>query len=112
MVVEIVDVDCLMVIRCMGESPRKIHRSGARRKLVKGKLQYVGTVFNGISTEDRAILADRMATLGRERPFVKTKFTTHWLKPKLMCRVNAAEGFGKKYTLQNPVFEARLADTE
>ena len=67
--VETVKMDCL-IIGYMGDSPEKF-TGLVLAALVKGKLQYVGTVFKDISTEDRAILADRMATLGRERPFVK-----------------------------------------
>ena len=106
---EAIKLDCL-IIGYTGESPEKF-TGLVLAALVKGKLQYVGTVFNGIPNEDREILADRMATLGRDRPFVKAKVMANWLKPKLMCRVSA-EGLSKQFILKNPVFESRLADAD
>jgi hypothetical protein len=108
-IVETENKDCL-IIGYIGESPEKF-TGLALATLVKGKLQYVGTVFNGIPKEDRAILADRMATLGRDRSFVKAKVAANWLQPKLMCRINC-QGMTKRNKLKNPAFVSRLADAK
>lgn len=108
-IIETQDLDCL-IIGYIGESPEKF-TGLVLASLVKGKLQYVGTVFNGIPKEDREILADRMATLGRDRPFVKAKVAANWLQPTLMCRINC-EGLTKRNKLKKPAFVSRLADAK
>ncbi len=79
--------------------------------LIKGKLQYVGTVFEGIPDEERKALAKRMKSLKRDRPFVKAKVSAQWLEPFLMCRVTGVS-LSKKNILKKPLFKERLADAK
>lgn len=108
-IVETENMDCL-IIGYIGDSPKEF-TGLVLATLVKGKLKYVGTVFTGIPKEDREILADRMATLGRDRPFVKAKVAANWLQPTLMCRINC-EGLTKRKKMKNPAFVSRLSDAK
>ena len=105
---DLVELDCL-IIGYTGESEEKF--SGlVLAALIRGKLQYVGTVYEGVSPEVRAGLAAEMKSLGRDRSFVRTKTSARWLKPKLMCRVTSSP-LKKGKLLVNPVFKERLTDT-
>ncbi len=104
---ELVQFDCL-VVGYTGESAENFNGL-VLAALVKGRLRYVGTVFEGIPDEQRADLANHMKTLKRKRPFVKTKVDAQWLEPVIMCRITSV-GLNKKNIMKKPVFKERLAD--
>jgi len=106
---ELIQMDCL-IIGYVGENPDEF-KGLVLASLIKGRLQYVGTLFGDIPEEDRKSLVERMKTLHRDRPFVNAKVAAKWLQPVLMCRVRA-EDLSKKNLLSRPVFKERLADAQ
>jgi len=78
--------------------------------VVEGQLRFVGKVpANGIPSEVRRVLLQRMARLKQARPFVKTSYSATWLKPALMCRV-AFVDWTREKRLRKPQFRELLAE--
>jgi hypothetical protein len=102
-----VTVDCLIV----GYEPdgERDFRSLILATEVDGKLTCVGVVSAGIPQEARDELNSRMRKLKRTEPFVANHYLGVWLKPKLVCRVNAMEWSSSK-KLVEPVFQKLLAE--
>ncbi len=100
-------VDCLVI----GYEPTSDDdfRSLLLAAEVKGKLRFVGTVNEGISTEVRAELVKRMKELQRPKPFVPCYLPATWLQPTLTCRVSAKE-FSTGDKLVHPVFKQMLSE--
>jgi hypothetical protein len=74
-----------------------------------GKLRFVGTVSQGISSEVRAELNKRMRKLEQPEPFIHSGVVGTWLKPTLTCRV-AAKEISESHKLVHPVFQQMLND--
>ncbi|MCC7085754.1 MAG: hypothetical protein IT427_12195 [Pirellulales bacterium] len=78
---------------------------------VGGKLQYVGTVSDGISSEVRAQLNRRMAELRQPNPFIPLRIDGKWIRPALTCKVKAKR-WSDENRLVDPVFEELLVDVD
>lgn len=102
-------VDCLILgYKPLGDQDFYALILGAN---IGGKLQYVGTVSEGISKDVRAELNKRMRELVQPNPFISVRADGKWIRPVLVCKVQAKR-WSKESKLVDPVFQEMLVDVD